>query len=270
VPLKFSILAAIAATSLIASGPVYTADGVVNAASNLPGPIAPGMLVSIYGQGLSFITHALTPQDIHAGILPILFAGAGVSVSIGLPGRNTGYSGYLYYVSPTQINVLIPNSLPPGPADLSVGLNGLYGPAVHLTLAAAAPALFQVDGSYGIATQPDGTVLTKDAPAHPGDIIVIYATGLGLTDKNLPDGHPAETAFVLQRISTFRVRINGVQLDPAMVYYAGVTPGFAGLYQVNLKLPDNAGNDPEIRIGFDDAMSPEHILLHVAPAPPQL
>jgi uncharacterized protein (TIGR03437 family) len=222
------------------------------------------MIVSIYGQGLSLVTHALAPQDIHDTTLPTLFAGAGVHVLVG------GLSAYLYYVSPTQINILIPTSLLPGPVDISLGLNTLYGPTIRLNLVPAAPALFQMDGQYSVATRLDGSVLTAGNPAHPSDIIVIYATGLGLADKNLPDGRLPDRAAVLQRIDSFRVRLNGALLDPASVYYAGLTPGFAGLYQVNLKLPDAIDPNPEIRIGFDDALSPEHILLHIGPAtPPQ-
>ncbi len=260
---KIYLLTLVAAAQLCASGPVINPDGVVNAASSQPGSIAPGMIVSIYGQGLSYITHPLAPDDLHNATLPTLFPGAGVHVLVG------GLSAFLYYVSPTQLNIQIPNSLLPGPVDLTVALNSLYGPTVHLNLVPASPALFQVDSQFCVATKLDASVLTAENPAHPGDIIVIYATGLGIADKNLPDGRLPDRAAVLQRIDSFRVRLNGALLDASRVYYAGLTPGFAGLYQVNLKLPDAIDPNPEVRIGFDDALSPEHILLHVGQAEPQ-
>jgi len=57
--------------------------------------------------------------------------------------------------------------------------------------------------------------------------------------------------------------IAGALLDKTSVLYVGVTPGFAGLYQINLKLPDTMDANPEIRIGFDDQMSPPNVLLPV-------
>ena len=54
----------------------------------------------------------------------------------------------------------------------------------------------------------------------------------------------------------FRVVLNGTDVDSHLVLYAGVTPGFAGLFQINLQLPANAPSNPEIRIGYGAQLSP--------------
>ena len=49
-------------------------------------------------------------------------------------------------------------------------------------------------------------------------------------------------------IASLKVTLNGTVVDPYMIKYAGLTPGSAGLYQINIYLPDGTGNDPEIQV----------------------
>jgi uncharacterized protein (TIGR03437 family) len=238
-------------------GPTYSTSSIVNAASNQAGPIAPNTIVSLYGSDLAFVTRGITPGDLHGQILPTTLSGTGVRVLVGKLNAN------LYFISPGQINFLVPASLLAGPVDVQIGLDSRYGPAVRVNLTPAAPALFQADAQFAVGTRPDGSTISKDSPVHPGEIIVLYATGLGIADRNLPDGQLPTMAYPIQRSAEFRVRIGDVLLDRSSVFYVGVTPGFAGLYQINLKLPDTVAQNPEIRIGFDDQMSPPNILLPV-------
>src|SRR5580658_3513365 len=83
--------------------PCYSAAGLANSASNTAGPYSPNSFISIYGTNLSNVTKALGPSDIDAGQLPWALTGTDVSVLVG------GISGYIYYVSPEQVNVLIPS-----------------------------------------------------------------------------------------------------------------------------------------------------------------
>jgi uncharacterized protein (TIGR03437 family) len=57
------------------------------------------------------------------------------------------------------------------------------------------------------------------------------------------------------------VWINGTPVDPVRILYAGVVPGYAGLYQVNLRLPDGSPPNPELRIGWTSQMSPAQLYL---------
>jgi uncharacterized protein (TIGR03437 family) len=237
--------------------PTYSASSIVNAASNQGGPIAPNTIVSLYGTDLAYVTRGITPEDLHGQILPTTLSGTGVRILVGKLNAN------VYFISPTQINFLVPASLLPGPVDVQIGLDSRYGPAAKITLMPAAPALFQADTQFVVGTRPDGSAVSKDSPALPGEIIVLYATGLGIADRNLPDGQLPTMAYPIQRSGEFRVRIGGTLLASSSVYYVGVTPGFAGLYQINLKLPDTIDQNPEIRVGFDDQMSPANVLLPV-------
>src|ERR1700738_4813935 len=155
--------------------PSYSGNSIVNAADNQPGPLAPNAIATIYGTGLAYTTKAISPQDIHGGLLPTVLPGTGIRVLVSKLPAN------IYFVSPTQINFLVPSSLLPGPAEVQVILDNLAGPPVAIDIAASAPALFQLDQQTPIATRVDGSVITTDNPAQAGDIIILYATGLGQT-----------------------------------------------------------------------------------------
>ncbi|HBY61821.1 MAG TPA: hypothetical protein DEH78_18525, partial [Solibacterales bacterium] len=131
----------LSAVSFAAStGPTYTAAGLVNAATNLPGPLAPNTIASLYGSGLAWGTRAITAEDIRAGYLPTRLIGSGATVQV------ARIAAPLYYVSPTQINLLVPSSLEPGDYVLQTTLDGRAGPEVKVTLQPAAPGLFLSNG----------------------------------------------------------------------------------------------------------------------------
>jgi uncharacterized protein (TIGR03437 family) len=228
--------------------PSYTAAGIVNAADNQPGPLAPNTLASLYGVRLSYDTLAMSPNDILGGVLPTLLPGTGVNVAVG------NIAAVVYYVSPDQINFLVPSILVPGPSTVQVVLEGHSGPRVNITLAAASPALFQLDAQNAIAILPDGTLITPQAPAKPGDIIILYATGLGQTVPSIPNGQLFNQAALLEQFADFKLVLNGVAISDA-VAYAGNAPGFAGLYQINVVLPKSTQANPEIKIGFASDLS---------------
>src|SRR5262249_40629310 len=128
---------------------------------------------------------------------------------------------------------------------------GLTGPEITVNLINCAPALFEMPGGYAIATSADGKLLTADAPAHPGDTIVIYLTGLGRTLINPVPGEIPKYASQIVNLASLKVALGGTPVDPARIAYVGLTPGSAGLYQINLLVPTGAGNDPEIQVTGD-------------------
>lgn len=239
--------------------PSYSAASIVNAATNLPGGLAPNTIATLYGSNLSFVTRAVGVDDIRGGVLPLALPGAGVRVSVG------DVAAHIYYVSPTQVNLLIPSTLAPGPAELQLTLDGRAGPAVGIQLAAAAPALFQLSERWIVACRADGTVISEEAPARPGELVILYATGLGRTVPNPHSGEIPRQAAVLERLSEFQVWLDGAPLGPERIAYAGVAPGFAGLYQINLRLPDDVQRNPEVRLKLGDQMSPSGTALPTAP-----
>ena len=229
--------------------PEYTADSVVNPIAALAGMYAPNSFITIYGKGLSYVTRAMGPDDLRAGTLPTVLIGTGVRVLINhLPAD-------MYYVSPTQVNVLAPVSLVAGPATIQLINDGLAGPAINIRLDPVAPAMFELSGTVVLAAHLDGTVITPDAPAHRDEIVVLYATGLGPTvPPAIPNMLPDSPAS-LARLADFQVWLNGAPVPAAGILYAGISPPYAGLYQINLRIPQDAPNDPEIRSGFPEQMS---------------
>jgi len=91
--------------------------------------------------------------------------------------------------------------------------------------------------------------------------VTLWATGLGSTNPQLEDGVLAPGAQRLSQLNQFDVLINGAALDPIAILYAGVAPGFAGLYQVNVRLPGQLPANPEIRLGLGGTLSPPGLIL---------
>jgi len=93
-------------------------------------------------------------------------------------------------------------------------------------------------------------------PAKPGDILVVYALGLGATTPAQTIGVPA--GGVAQTAQPASVTIGGVDLAPSDILYAGASPYFIGLYQVNLRVPAGvlSGNLPMIvKVGANQSPS---------------
>ena len=158
----------------------------------------------------------------------------------------------LLFVSDGQINFLMPTVQNTGTVRVRVVKQGVSGPEITVNLVDSAPALFQMEGGYAIATHADGSLLTASSPAGGGDTIVVYATGLGRTVPNPRPGEIPSYAAQMVRPGDLKVSLGGVALDWWRIKYAGLTPGSAGLYQINLLLPDHPGTDPEIRVTAGD------------------
>jgi uncharacterized protein (TIGR03437 family) len=234
------------------NAPDYTAAGIVNGASFAPG-LAPNTIISIFGTNLSWDTRAIGASDLSAGVMPTILSNVEVYFE--------GWPAYLYYVSPTQINLLVPCSLLPGTFQFWVARQGTRGPVVTVTLDEAAPAVFQLSAGVVVATHADGSVVSIDRPAAAGEIVVLWATGLGNTNPSLEDGTLPTAAQRLTRMTEFDVSVNGVPVEPGAILYAGVAPGYAGLYQVNVRLPDPLPLNPQVQLGLGAILSPPGMIL---------
>ena len=235
-----------------ANAPNYTSAGIVNGASFASG-LAPNTIVSVFGTNLSWNTQTVSPGDMDGSTMPTNLAGVQVYFE--------GWPAYLYYVSPLQINLLVPASLLPGDFQFWVDRQGTRGPIVTVTLQSAAPALFEYPWGTAIATHLDGSLCDDAAPAAAGEIISLWATGLGNTIPKVQDGVLPTGAQPLAQMSEFSVSIGGTAVNPSDILYAGVAPGFAGLYQVNLQLPNQIAPNPEIRMGLNGTLSPAGLIL---------
>lgn len=231
--------------------PAYSAAGIVNASNYAPGPFAANSVVTIFGSNLSNASTGVSAAEVAGGTLPTYEGMAGSSVYV------ANMPVPLLYVSATQINFLIPTNLIPGTVPVRVVKQALTGPEVNITLVPGAPALFSGADGYIIAEDWNASyaIVTTAAPAHGGDVVILYATGLGGAGQNATGFVPAAAAPI-DNLAALNVYVNGVALERPAILYAGLTPGFAGLYQINLVLPPNPGPDPEIRVAIGSQTSP--------------
>lgn len=214
--------------------PSYTAAGIVNASNYSRGPFAPYSLLSIFGSGLARSARALTAEDIRDNTLPTELNFTQVFVD--------NSPAPLFYVSGDQINFLVPGKQLPGEMRVRVASQGLSGPEVVVLVVDAAPALFSQPDGFAIAAHVDYSLITPESPARAGEVVVIYATGLGKTLKNPATGEIPVYSSEIAALATLKVSVGG------KVEYAGLTPGSVGLYQINLLLPPDIGADPELSV----------------------
>ena len=209
-------------------------DAVVNAASFSGGASAGGW-VAILGDNLSTTTRSWADEDIVGGNLPVQLDGASVTMG--------GKAAYVGYVSPRQINVLAPGAIAAGDAAVSVTSAPGHSAALTSTMSDADPALFLWNGRYAVAQHADYTAVGTPGlfpqmvttPARPGEAIVLYGAGLGATAPLSAIGEIVRQAAPLPSLPS--VTIGGVA---AVVDYAGITAGAAGLYQINVRIPESA------------------------------
>lgn len=175
----------------------------------------------------------------------------------------------LYYVSAGQINFQVPFNAPIGQNTLRVELNGVRGNTISLTVARAVPRILRLNGKYGdygIVTNPDNTITIPGSlggvPAKIGGALVIYTIGLGPTNPAVASGAASPSAEPLARVTNnpqvcFKASTPfsaGLCVNPI---YAGLAPGFVGLYQVNVIIPNASptGDIVPIYLKTDDGNS---------------
>jgi uncharacterized protein (TIGR03437 family) len=203
--------------------PVVPDTGVVSAASLAPlVPLAPGGLITIFGQQLSDGTTSAPsgplPQELASTLVTI-----GDQV---LP---------LLYASPKQVNALVPYEVTTDTNQLLLVTRGqTYGNVVRVDVAAAQPAVFH-SGQQAIITDAKGNLIGPNNPAHAGDVVVIYCAGLGAVNPPVADGMVTPNAPPSSTVNPVTVMIGG---QSAIPQFAGLTPGFNGLYQVNAVVPE--------------------------------
>jgi uncharacterized protein (TIGR03437 family) len=241
------LIAAFACCAIgVCQPPSFTAAGVVNAATNLP-ILAPYTICTVYGTNLYLNGTAWA-----SGRTEVPDALAGITILVG--GTRAG----ILYVSANQINFLIPNSLLPDSYTIRVTRDNLTSAAVPIEIQETSPGIFAT-------THADGSAVTAGSPALPGEVVIIYATGLGRTRPDPSDRALATKAAPIVHLPDLQVSFDGLVLDPSVVLYAGLTPGNAGLYQINLRIPDQAGANPELRVGVAGVLSASGVRLPLQP-----
>jgi uncharacterized protein (TIGR03437 family) len=217
--------------------PASSSAGIVNAASYQTS-VAPGSAISIFGSNLA------SGEAKAAGLpLPKMLNGASVLIN--------GSAAPLFYVSPGQVNAQVPFETPLGTASLVAQVDGRSSAPVQFQVVAAAPGVFSIfDTNHAIAQNyPGWSLNSAQNPGAPGQYVTVYLTGVGRVDNPVEAGKPAPSEPLSRALGEVKVRVGG---KAAEVPYAGLTPGFVGLAQVNLIVPPDAppGEQPlEITIG---------------------
>src|ERR1035441_10398804 len=143
----------------------------------------------------------------------------------------------LYFVSPGQLNVLVPFATT-GPSATIVVQNGsVNSNTVTVPVAATSPGVYTLDqsGSGGGAILHADYSLVNDAkPAIGGETVLIYLTGLGTVTPGLTDGTAGTITTLYTADTDVVVYVGGEQ---ASVLFKGLAPGYPGLYQPNVTLP---------------------------------
>jgi uncharacterized protein (TIGR03437 family) len=214
--------------------PYAFAGGVVNNGTFGNGePVAQGDIAAVFGSQFSYDD----PQG--ASGIPLSTTINGVQVLV------NGKAAPLYFVSPGQINFEVPidaSTANGGAGTVQVVRNGQAGNMIYVDINVRVPRFIVYGGGYGIMTTPDGTL--TGAPSHPvsvGDTIVIYVVGLGPTSPVVPSGTASPSATPAKVPGTtqvcFGVETPFNQAPCATAFFSGLTPGFVGLYQINVTVP---------------------------------
>ncbi len=225
----------------LAPGPQILPGGVVNAGNFTP-RLAPGSLVSVFGWNLGL-------EDRSPASLPLPAELAGTVVTL------NGQALPLFFVSPSQINAQLPYGIR-GSATLRVSTPNAAAEAA-IVVAPAAPALVRIPAggapAPAIVRGSDGALISDASPAAPGDALIVYVVGLGEVAGPIAPGHPAPARPPLSTRDPVEVRLGERPLAPV---FAGLVPGYAGLYQVNLILPpDLPGGLYALRVLVNGAAS---------------
>jgi len=201
-------------------------NGLVHAASYAKfAPLAPGSIFSLFGRNLATSTSAASgvPLPKELGDARVMLGGVAVP---------------LFYAGAGQVNGQVPFELTPGTKpSVVVTVKGVAAPPDEITLADAQPGIFTVDqsGSGQGAILDDSYKLVSPAnPIKAGDMVQVFCTGLGRTDPPVTSGTASPSGPVATVVTAVTATIGGIN---APVHFAGLAPGFVGLYQVNVQVP---------------------------------
>jgi uncharacterized protein (TIGR03437 family) len=218
----------------IGPAPATSSGAFANSAYGMA--VAAGSLATLYGTNLAgptVLADAAPPWPVNLG---------GTSMTVG----NT--SAPLYYVSPGQINFQVPyfNITGPSATNLTI-IEGAFSTTVTVTVTPYAPGLYTTNsqGTGQAAAIIAGTAsivapsgaFPGSRPAQKGDFVSLYCTGLGAVTNRPPLGGPSPSGPLATTTAAPTVTVGKVD---APVKFSGLAPGYVGLYQVNIQIPDTA------------------------------
>ncbi len=234
-------------------GPLITQ--VANAASNNPN-IAPNTWVAIQGANLAGTTRTWEAADFANDQMPKQLDGVSATVN--------GKSAYIYYISPTQVNILTPPDAIEGTVMVQATNGGLAGNSFTAQAQARSPSFFVFGaGPHVAATHADGSYLGPatlypgvTTPAKPGETVVLYGNGFGTTSTPVVPGSSVQSGTLP---ATPAIQIGGIT---ASVLFAGLVA--PGEFQFNVVVPLNVPDgDNAVTALYEGSVTQSGVVLRV-------
>ncbi len=247
-------------SAALSSGAAPVISSVANAASYLPGGVAPGEMILISGTGLGPAQLGGTALTGAGTISTQYTTNALIKVTV------NGVAAPLMYASSTAIAAMVPYETTGSTAQVTVTYQGTTSAAVTIKVAASAPGIFTANASgQGQAAAVNyGPNIPNSAtnPAAPGSTVILYVTGEGQTSPGGLDGTFPKAPFPAPLLPV-SVTIGGV---PVVIQYAGAASGkVAGIMEINATVPSTvSGNALPVVVQVGNEISQGGVTLAVA------
>ena len=221
--------------------------GIVNSANFAPitNSVAPGEFVTLFVSNPSSVT-------LQAQGLPLQTTLGGIQVTV------NGRLAPIYFVSPTQISVIVPYATTESFATFQVSSNGTLSNQVTLYTTPTAPGIYTLTQNGvgpAAALHADYSLVTQDNPARVGETLQLFVTGLGAVTPAVADGAAAPSSSLTVVNADVAVFVDGQQ---AQVTFKGLAPGFVALYQVNFVVPPGVSSGQVyVEVSTPDAYTSE-------------
>ena len=216
--------------------------------SQLQGNTAPGS--NVVGVDLTW-GHGLAVQRL------LVEDGAGTRVLV------NGVEAPLFFSSFGQVNLQIPYEVGPGVRTVQVVRDGEAGSIISVNIESSSPGLLRAVGLYGailnasqgsrpLPTELGAALGLQAAPARPGDVLEVFATGLGPVSPTVESGAAAPADPLSRAVEIPLVNFGQTFLGPfEQPLFVGLTPGFVGLFQINVAVPTGAATNPRTPITLE-------------------
>jgi uncharacterized protein (TIGR03437 family) len=219
--------------------------------------------LEVYGANFATTSRLWAGADFNGVNAPTSLDGVSVTVN--------GQPAYVYYISPSQININTPEDSAVGPVAIQVRTPLGLSNSVSVNRSRISPTLqtvpqFLIGGKqYVVALTPDfsryigreGMIQGVNfGPAKPGDTVSIYALGCGPTSPPTQAGVIAAQGSALSL--PYQIKIGGV---PATVTFGGIVGASIGLYQFNVVIPQVSAGDQSIELTFDGVSNNQNLYM---------
>jgi uncharacterized protein (TIGR03437 family) len=230
-----------------AEPPIVFDGGIVNAASLVGSDaLAPGSFISIFGAKLATAaaTNEALPLQSTLGVTTVTLGG------VVLP---------LQYASDGQINAVVPYNVPlDTPQSMLIRRGTVLSVPEQVIVTSSQPGIFtreQAGSGQGMVVNRQFRVVDSANPAKPGEYISVFSTGLGEVTPASAAGQPAPAGPLAQTSAPVTARVGDIDAE---VSFSGLAPGFTGLYQVNVRIPDavSGGQSVPLVVSINGRTSP--------------